>query len=555
MINYSVIILCCNSRCRPSSRRSTFTKQDVSIVIRYNSTSFNKSKLKAQYPLLTKRYIFGYLKYYVNKFKCTKPYFIKFLKSVEVINYFKRFHPFQRLVRIEKYLSKSPYYDIVHIDKVNEQNKVAKDLFISNLGNITSLMQQPFIPKISEREHAFGIVQVLSRAFGYFTTDFRPTLEFVISQINFKASSGLPEPWLSKRVIKYKLIKVLHSIYDNSINLRDLDANEFEVVPLSAAFVRLQITNSGLKARLVFAVSYYFICVETYFNCILKYVIDRCKSCCIHGYTQKDISNLVTKTKNRHVLCIDYKQFDAKVPSFVIASIAHCCVLVCKFNIFEKRLFLDSVAWFITSPVFHPTLQFKEKERGIPSGSGYTSIFGSLCNLYMLSIALRRYCYQNKIVLREPMFDIYVSSDDTIISTSFRVDFTKFAKILTDSFDVEIELESQSQPGVDHAFFLGSEWIDGKPFRNVNRMFARILFGSGNLPQMSDLSLFQSRCFEILGNVHDFHDIYKTFRVPYPERIFRQYELMDYTNRSLFANKRNKLLERRGFWEEVLPTY
>jgi hypothetical protein len=353
-------------------------------------------------------------------------------------------------------------------------------------------------------------------------------------------------------MVKHKIIKILNLIPMLSLDLRSLDASEFEIVPLSAAFVRLQITNSGLKARLVFAVCYYFVTIETYFNCIIKYIIDRCDSCCIHGYTQPQISKLMSKQKHRHVLCIDYSSFDSKVPSFVISTVAYLCVLVCRFNAYEKRLFLDTVAWFITSPVFHPIILYKERHRGIPSGSGYTSIFGSLCNLYMLSVALRRYCYQNKIVLREPMFDIFVSSDDTVISTSFKINFKVFRKILKDAFDVDVELESQSKPGEDRAFFLGSEWIDGKPFRNINRLLCRILFGSPDLPRgITPLVLFQSRCFEILGNVFNYHDIYKTFRVPYPRgKVFRQFELMDHTNRSLFA-KNSAERDRRGFWADV----
>ena len=81
-------------------------------------------------------------------------------------------------------------------------------------------------------------------------------------------------------------------------------------------------------------------------------------------------------------------------------------------------------------------------------------------------------------------------------------------------------------------------------------MLARILFGSGDMPRLEDIELFQSRCFEILGNVGNFHEIYSTFNIPYPSRVFRFYELADYEQQ-----KRIKQaflgVERRGVFENI----
>jgi hypothetical protein len=181
------------------------------------------------------------------------------------------------------------------------------------------------------------------------------------------------------------------------------------------------------------------------------------QSCAIHGYTQLELSSLVTSLKDRHVLCIDYEGFDNKIPTFVLLSVGHLCITVCCFNPYETLLFTLCLCYLVTMPVFHPELIYKPRYKGLSSGTGLTSIFGSLCNVYMLSIAIRRYCFQHNIPLSKVDYICIVSSDDTIISSSFYIDFDKLGIILEDSFGMKIKLESYAKPGIDLAFFLGSK--------------------------------------------------------------------------------------------------
>jgi hypothetical protein len=143
-----------------------------------------------------------------------------------------------------------------------------------------------------------------------------------------------------------------------------------------------------------------------------------------------------------------------------------------------------------------------------------------------------------------------MSSDDTIIWTTFKLDHELFFEIMKSTFDMDCKLEHYSAPGVDSAFFLGSHWVDGKPYRNVNRMFGRILFGSGSFPYMTDEQLMSSRCYEILGNVADYDVLYAPFDLPPPQRIFRFYELADYSTKLELA-KHGTRLEKRGIFQNV----
>jgi len=426
----------------------------------------------------------------------------------------------------------------------------SKATFIKNILDAQSSMSKDKYVNISEAEHQYAMEAVLSSVFDNSSTNFRPSCQELIDSMNLKASTGLPQPWISKRqsidLIRDVYARIEHEAFDIVSTFKNMSER---LEPLTAAFVRMQITNSGLKVRLVFAVSVIFVIAETYFNLILKFIIFNVNSHAIHGYTQPEISALVRSTNRRHALCIDYKAFDQAVPTFVILAVAHICLSVMRLTHYETRLFLDLITYFVRLPVFYPEVPYTIKRSGIPSGSGFTSIFGSLCNTYMLHSAMRRYCKDRRIPL-ESNYDIYVSSDDTIISSDFYVEFTHFSRILKEMYDVRTELESYSKPGDTEVFFLGSLWKQNKPTRNVDRMFARILFGSGNMPRMSDLELFQSRCYEILGNTVQYSTVYKTFNIPYPKRVFRFVELADHaTQQEIKSQLRG--FEKRGFWQTV----
>lgn len=143
-------------------------------------------------------------------------------------------------------------------------------------------------------------------------------------------------------------------------------------------------------------------------------------------------------------------------------------------------------------PTFHPTLGPVERRRGIVSGSGLTSSIGSLCMYSMHTLALINYCKMYKINIFRTIYFVYVSSDDSMLYTHFELNVPVYISIFRRLFGMELEHELTSKPGVDHAFFLGSEWLDGKPYRDVNRLFARIIFGSPDLPYTDEYTLFCS---------------------------------------------------------------
>uniref|UniRef100_A0A2V0RIR3 RNA-directed RNA polymerase C-terminal domain-containing protein n=1 Tax=viral metagenome TaxID=1070528 RepID=A0A2V0RIR3_9ZZZZ len=343
---------------------------------------------------------------------------------------------------------------------------------------------------------------------------------------------------------------IYHSFSTGQLDLRKLVLTDELFTPLTGAFIRNQISDSGLKVRLVFAVSFGFIVIETFFNLIIKHYTKNHDCYAIHGFTQSQLRDLTMSLDKNFVLCIDYKSYDQNVPAFVISTCSMISAQIMGLSNYNFKIFKILVAYFITCPVFHPEVEYKVKRRGIPSGSGFTSLFGSLCNLYMLSVCVHRHCKNNNIRILSVQPKLIVSSDDTMISTTFDLDFKDISSLLKEIFDMNVEFESHSVRGESKVYFLGSRWENGNPTRNVNRMLARICFGNGNYPGMSAKQMFQSRCYEILGNTSQYSELYGSFNVPYPTRVFRSLELMDYNTR-LLALEDMQGKEKRGVWQNV----
>jgi hypothetical protein len=322
----------------------------------------------------------------------------------------------------------------------------------------------------------------------------------------------------------------------------------------TAAFKRFQITSKAMKARLVFCLTYSINVCEATFDFMLKQMFEHPRCPLVHGKTQLELSELISSHQKYYCLSFDATEFDMRVPGEII---------VMAFNYMAMSLGLSEGSYFrhllndirdlnLCMPVFHPVLELTDRKRGINSGSGLTSSLNSFCMYLMHTLALMEYCNMHKINIFRVVTITFVSGDDSLIFTSFKINPDVYVKIFKRKFDMDLELEGMSEPSVDEAFFLGSEWRQGKPFRNIDRMFARILFGSPNLPHFSNPHLlFCSRAYEILGNVSNFEGIWRTFHVPMSDRIFRFSELADFHMKAKLRNA--DLLDKRGFWETRDP--
>jgi len=444
-------------------------------------------------------------------------------------------------------LSRSKLFNPTFIHKIRDQVANTKKNFLDSMNSSVDKYSRLRSVSFSQDELDYAVSKVLTDVVDFSTLEI-PSLGSVYEQVNFKASAGLPIPHVKKRDLKQEIYALLESFYAGELNFNDIlsDTHYF-----SAAFMRNQITSSGLKTRLVFAVNYIVVVIETYFNITFKSMISSPNSDFAIGRTQQQISDKVLSFRGGYNMSFDVKGFDNSVPRIVIITSFKILEGVLPLSSYQLSVFKWLRNYFVTLPLFHPLIKLVSRQKGITSGSGFTSVIGSMCMYFMHCVTLYRYTKQVGMSINNMSVRIVVSGDDSIVSTSQFIDNVVYSKLMQEIFGVELELEFISKPGDSEIGFLGSVWKDGVPFRDVNRMFGRIAFGSSNFPEMTEKQMFSSRCFEILGHVGDFEEIWSSFRLPLERRIFRFSELSYHNVKYQVLAKQSR--DNRGFWTNVDP--
>jgi hypothetical protein len=487
---------------------------------------------------------------YKNKSKDTLTYQYLIVDTL-ISGYFRRYYPFVEIKGIRKYLSRSRFFNKKFIDKISAEVKQSRELFDKTLLEASKGYGTDFKVRCSSKDLCVLYLLVERKLVPFLSSHFKPTKQMVLDGMNLNASSGLPTPWFSKNKFINKIEQIIDSVL---LQTFDLNNSLEEKQLFSAAFKRFQITSSKMKARLVFCLSYVINAVEKYFDVMLKMKFANPLCPLVHGKTQPEISVLLSRHKEYHALSFDAKGFDIRVPAEIVCvafELMHCHLGLIRGS-YYSNLFLSIRDLLLCMSCYHPLLKLTDRKRGVISGSGLTSSLNSYCMFSMHTLCLINYCkLHNKNIFR-CVYHIYVSGDDSVIFSRFKINELEYMDIFKRLFDIELELENKSDKHSDVCYFLGSKWVNGKPYRDINRMFGRILFGSPNIPRMdSDYLLFCSRCYDILGNVANFEDIWKDFKLIMPDRIFRFAELMDFEQRIKF--RKMDTLDRRGFWSSRRP--
>lgn len=474
------------------------------------------------------------------------------LEDTKISDYFSRYYPFVEIQGMRKFLSKSKHFDSKFIDKISSEVKMSRELFHNSLKDAAAQYGSDFKIKVCDRDLSVMARLFEIKLYPLFARHNKPNFDEVINGMNLRASSGLPEPWFSKNKMMTSIHNILNSVLDGSFDLYNglSDKQMF-----SSAFKRFQITSTKMKARLVYCLSHVINVCEKFYDIMFKTMFSHPQCPMVHGKTQVEISELLCQFSHLYSISYDVKGFDIKTPGEVIClafEVMHLCLGYDRDSYYSK-LFFDIRDLLLCMPCFHPVIGLVARKRGLSSGSGLTSSLNSFCMYIMHTLCLLNYCkLHNKNIFR-CTYTIIVSGDDSVLFTGFKINTKQYELLFLQMFDLELEFESGSNKGVNEAVFLGSKWIDGLPYRNLNRMFGRILFGSPNIPKFgNDHLLFCSRCYDILGNVADFEAIWKTFCIPMSDRVFRFAELMDFEAKNKFLKM--NLLDRRGYWKTRDPS-
>lgn len=162
----------------------------------------------------------------------------------------------------------------------------------------------------------------------------------------------------------------------------------------------------------------------------------------------------------RNVVSLDYSKFDSTVPAELI---------LIAFNIlwtwFEKPSLreLEIIEnYFINTPIVMPDGHlYSGKNHGIPSGSLFTNLIGSIVNYILLVAVIERF------ELQFYYYKIMVLGDDSIFCTNKDVNLKAIADYI-DTFGMTINTEKSEVRKPDQPYhFLGFEWEKGIPRREL----------------------------------------------------------------------------------------
>jgi hypothetical protein len=215
------------------------------------------------------------------------------------------------------------------------------------------------------------------------------------------------------------------------------------------------------------------------------------------------------KARYKRVYCVDFSGFDSSIPASVLGDAFEVLKSYLHLNSEEKELFYRLTNDFIHSRIVLPDGSMYQKHRGIPSGSPFTSIIGSICNLLVLN-----YMWIKVTGVALTKDRVMVLGDDSVVAANANPSLRELADAAGD-LGMQVDLKDSSiANGPERVVFLGHEWENGRPHRPVRDVVIRSVFEENHRPQdpyVTQLRLYgySSDCVEayrlVMSLIYDGH--------------------------------------------------
>lgn len=449
--------------------------------------------------------------------------FSSLYKNKTLVHYFENIRNFSIDTDLYKFL-KHRGFDMSLADEIANQIKNTKQIFLANVQAFPKLCNAKSKYKglcgINQEDLDFVYSKLLITIFpgqiNLATIPFiEPTVDEVVDKVNKTASFGLPTPFIKKRDAIEEIRAFLVAFKQRKLKISDL----FHYP--AAIFLRLQIRMSGMKTRIVHAVHALQQSLESFYYLYFISALPKGSALAL-GLTQIEVSSLCEQFRDYYTIPLDHKSWDLlKQPVLSVISF-EILLNVLPLNHYQKQILTGLRNLFITLPSFHPTIELSRRYIGTVSGSGFTSLDNSISNWVFLNIVLFRYCKAKGLNPYTFEFKFYVLGDDILFGSKSEIDLELFFNIASSMFGKQLKLEGQVYPpGVNKSFFLGSSWIDGKPYRPEKLTVASIVLSTpSKLPPMSMHEKLLSRFIEIAGNSADCGLLFKRLGISMLPRLY-----------------------------------
>lgn len=209
----------------------------------------------------------------------------------------------------------------------------------------------------------------------------------------------------------------------------------------------------------------------------------RAKRCFAYGRGKYSQGAVVSELQARfkRVYTLDFSGFDASVPAQVIDDAFGILKTHLDLSGEEKRTLDRLIHDFIHARIVLSDCSMWQKHRGIPSGSPFTSLIGSIANLLILNYIWIRLTGR---ALDE--HQVMVLGDDSIIATNSNPSMQAIAQAAGELGMVVSPDKSEVATLGQRVHFLGHYWKNGRPYRDPFDVARHIAFEERHAAQDPD---------------------------------------------------------------------
>jgi hypothetical protein len=238
------------------------------------------------------------------------------------------------------------------------------------------------------------------------------------------------------------------------------------------------------------------------------------------GKTPEDLRRniLTARSRKNEWLSIDYSKFDQTVPSWLI----YWCFDVVK-SCYDERYHkeLDWIAYnFVNTKLAIPGRGIVSKVKGIPSGSNFTQVIGSMANAviaysYIASTSQEKEFQGKCNYLRQVIsmrnsceMPMFVMGDDNLMFSSFRLNLDDLSTYAASVFGMKINPDKCEQgSSLKPPSFLKREWRERGEYQDPLRMAVNVIH-----PE-------RRRSYDGYSPWHIIYGLYLTYQYSFPSSI------------------------------------
>lgn len=174
---------------------------------------------------------------------------------------------------------------------------------------------------------------------------------------------------------------------------------------------------------------------------------------------------------------LDFSGYDSTVPAILIEWSFAVMRSLFPSDRIHDRIFAWLLATHLERPTLLPSGFVTVIKKGIPSGSPFTSVLGSLCNFFLFGISFLRFQKESTLPGKLFMdFDLIVYGDDSLFAFTNSTHLSAYQSIKTHLKDLGMKIKAsadefgpfdQGDPDLSVPF-LGMTFANGKPCRRTD---------------------------------------------------------------------------------------